>query len=268
MKKLVLILLLFLFLLPTQLRAAVTSVGTLGTATSKTSNTTLALTPTNQLDSGNCGVLVIALDNTNTTDGNFTEVSTVVDTASNSYTKMREFTNGQGAAAAGATVSIWTTKATSNLPITGTLTVTFANTITAKAASFWEFTCGRALQVASGGTADLATDGAASPGSMTVSGLPSKEYLFFRGAASESDSIEAWTATANFTNITFTGTTGAPFAGNMRVRGEFRILTGTTSTSNPNDTVSPVSDWASTFLALEEAPAGCPPTLARMGVGC
>ena len=232
---------------------AFASFDTVGTATSKTSNTTLALTPTNQMDVNNIGVLVIALDNTSTVDGNTTEVSTVTDTANNVYEKLREFCNGQGTAAAGATVSVWFTRATADLPITGTLTITFANTITAKAASMWAFTvaANNTIQVASGGTADLATDGAASPGSMTVSGLPSKEYLFFRGAASESSVVTAWTATANFTNITFANTTGAGSATNMRVRGEFRILTGTTSTSNPSDT-SAASDWASTFLALEE----------------
>ena len=121
--------------------AAFASVGNICSGSSTTAGLTLTCTAAAQLDTGNLGVLLIALDNTSTTNGNTTEVSTVVDNALNTWTKIREFCNGQGTAATGATVSVWYTIASANLPITtGIITITFANTITSKAAKVWEFT--------------------------------------------------------------------------------------------------------------------------------
>lgn len=230
------------------------SVGSLGTGTSVSSGTSLAFSPAAQLDAGNIGILIISLDNESTTDGNTSEVSSVVDSVGNTYSKLREFCNGNGAANAGATVSVWFTKATTNLTTGGTVTVTLANTKTVKAATFWEFTIGggNTLQVATSGAADLARD-ATTPGSLALAGLANKEYLFIRGIGTE-HRTDVVTATANHTKFTDAPADGGSAAASQTASGEWRILTGTGNTSNPSATTT--SDRATTLLALEEIAAG------------
>src|SRR5947208_1550631 len=115
------------------------SVGTIGSNQSKTAGTTLVITPTNQLNAGDVGILVIAADNFNTTDGDNSELTTVIDSKGNTWDKVREFTNGNGTAATGATVAIFKSDVTVNVLVTDTITINFANTITARAATIWAF---------------------------------------------------------------------------------------------------------------------------------
>src|SRR5436190_6675436 len=106
------------------------SVGTIGSAQSKTAGTTLVITPTNQLNAGDLGVLVIAVDNTATTDGDNSELTTVTDSKGNAWDKVREFTNGNGTAATGATVAIFKSDIGVNVLVTDNITINFANTVT------------------------------------------------------------------------------------------------------------------------------------------
>jgi hypothetical protein len=199
---------------------------------------------------GNVIVLAIAKDNTNTTDGNFNEVTSVTDpTGQNTWTKAREFTNGQGGAAAGITVAVFFTVVVSP---PSSATINFSAAITAKAASAWQFTiaAGSSVSVAAG--TNLARDGT-TEGSMTLSGLANREYLWFRGAAAEDNTSSSWSPTTGYTAITRVGTSGSGFASNATIAGEFIIFTGTSQTSSPtNDTNS---DRASVFLALQEDPS-------------
>ena len=112
-----------------------------------------------------------------------------------------------------------------------------------------EFTvaAGNALDVA-GTPQDLANDGV-DPGSMTISGLTSGEYLFVRSTASERDAT-TWTPTTNYTTSNCDTTTGGGSAANMNICGEFRVLTGTGDTSDPTGTAV---DNASIFIAFKEA---------------
>ncbi|RJQ37767.1 hypothetical protein C4552_00010 [Candidatus Parcubacteria bacterium] len=236
--------------------AAFGSVGSLGTNFSTSAGTSLGIVTSAQLDAGNIGLMIIGFDNTGTTDADHSEVESVTDTAGNTYTKLREFTNGNGSAGAGATVSVWFTKASANLPATGTATITFANTITSKAATFWEFTvaAGNTIQVATGGATDLAEDADANPGAMTLSGLTSKEYLFVRATAIEARNNEM-PATANYTEFTLATADTSNANTSMHADGEFRILTATGDTSDPGD-IGASRDHAHVYLALEEVAAG------------
>ena len=235
---------------------AFASGGTVGTANSTTSGPTLALTPDAlaTLGVGEIGVLTIGVNNQSSTDGNTSEIASVTDTGGNTWTNLREFCNSQGAADAGVTVSVWVTKATGALTVLDTVTITLANTKTSKAASLWKFTvaAGSTVQVASGGAGDLATDGG-DAGSIALADLPSKEYLFFRGEAGENNGA-SYTPTANYTAITQAIADTGNNNTSMTAQGEFRILTGTGDTTDP-DTVNN-RDWASTMLALEEVAAG------------
>jgi len=231
--------------------------GSVGTATSSgagstTSGTTLAFSPTAQLDAGNLAVLITGCDNTSTTDGNTSEVASVTDSGGNTWTKAREFCNGQGGAAAGAVTAIFYSVIGTTVAVTDTITVTYANTITSKSASVWEFTLGAGSTISVAGGNDLANDGAA-VGSLAISGLASKEYLFVRSTGSERGTL-TYTATASHTTFT----QGQADTGNnntsMATNGEWIIATATGDTSAPSGTQS--VDHASTMVALEEVAAG------------
>jgi hypothetical protein len=92
---------------------AIASVGTLGTAVNTGNNqASIVLTTSATLEAGNLGVIVISVDNNQTTDGDEGAVSGVVDSAGNTWLKGAEFTNGQGTAQTGATCSVWYVRAT------------------------------------------------------------------------------------------------------------------------------------------------------------
>lgn len=226
---------------------AIASVGSFGIGASGTSGTTLVFSPTAQLDAGNLAVLVIAADNVGTTDADFSEVLSVQDSVGNWWRKVGEFTNGQTAAAAGVTCSIWMTRATVTLTTGGTVTVTFSNAIIDKCCSGWEFTVGANVGVY--GKNQNATDGSAGFGSLTVGSLASRSYLFLRGFGKEANSTTALTVTTNYT--TMTATRSRNNAAAILVRGEFRIVTATTETSNP--TMAVTGDTASVMVALGES---------------
>ena len=222
-------------------------------ANSGSSGTTLQCTvATEAFDVNNVAVLWFAGDDAataDTVDHNSLLLTSVADSAGNVWTVQRCFTNVQATAAAnGATTCVATARVTSAIPIGGTITATFGTT-TAKAIVVREFTvaAGNALDVA-GTPQDLANDGV-DPGSMTISGLTSGEYLFVRSTASERDAT-TWTPTTNYTTSNCDTTTGGGSAANMNICGEFRVLTGTGDTSDPTGTAV---DNASIFIAFKEA---------------
>ena len=224
---------------------AFASVGTLGTGSSSSGGTSVAITTSATAEAGNLVVLIVALDNHSTSDQQTTEISSISDSGSNTWTKAGEYCNGQGAANAGATVSVWFSKLTTQIASGGTITATLANSKTYKCLTAWEFTVGSGT-IQTAGTLQVEAVDSGDTGSMAISGLTSKEYLFVRGVASEEGSIQMFTPTASHTEFT-----EVDAADNMAATGEFRILTGTGDTSNPlqNSTF----DNVSVFFALEEA---------------
>lgn len=232
-------------------RAAFAVGTTVCTAQSKTAGTTLACTVATQaISAGEVAVLWFAGDNTATADGNDGLLSSVADSGGNAWTVQRCYTNAQGAAAAGATTCVATSKITTTIPIAGTITATFAS-ITAKSIVVKNFTVAAGNTIAVTGTPqDTFNDSTSTaPGSLTISGLAaSTEYLFVRSTALERANT-TWTVTASHTIATCNGTTGGAAATNMNICGEFRILTATSDTSNPTATSV---DSASTFIAFKE----------------
>src|SRR5439155_1474058 len=96
------------------------------------------------------------------------------------------------------------------------------------------------------------SDVQADAGLITLSGLPNTEHLFIRGTASEA-SGQSYTVSTNYTAFTHTSSTfaGGATSTSMDARGEFRIFTATTDTTDP--TMSSTSrDRASTMVALKE----------------
>src|SRR5438552_1471013 len=172
----------------------------------------------NPLEAGHLGVLILATDNRATANGNTHDHQSITDAAGNTWTKAREFTNGQGAAAAGVTVSIWYTKASSTLAAGANITVNFSGAITAKAASCEEFTMGDNVTVEAGG--DVAASTASVPGSITLSGLSNTSHLWIRATGREFPP-GVWTGSgANFTQFWGIGTSGGSNATNIDIRSE------------------------------------------------
>lgn len=230
---------------------AIVAVATLGTAAEGAStDSAMTLTTAATLEAGNVGVLAIASDNAGAS-GNTNHHTSVTDSGSNTYTKIYEYTYSPGSTAAdGVTVSIWVVRPASNLASGATVTMNQSANTAEKCASFYEFTSGAALQQA--GTQQTSGANESHPASLTVSGLTSKEYLFFRVVGKEVNTTTVLTPSTSFTAID--GTRSRNNSAAITIRGEFRILTGTSATSSP--TMNVVCDTASIFVALEEAAGG------------
>lgn len=218
---------------------------------SKTSSNTLTIVSGFNISAGNNPmiVLTVASDNVVTTDGNTNTHTSMSDSVGNIYTKVREFTNGQGSAGAGVTVSVWYSVMTVNLATSTILTVNFSNSITAKAvcSALFSKTARATVDVAS--SIDLANDGA-DPGSLTLSGLVSREYVFIRAQGHERPAGDTLTGDSGYTLMNGAGTSGGSAVTNMSVIFEAVIKTATSETTDPS--WSNVADEASIMAALYE----------------
>lgn len=235
----------------------IASVGTLGTALSSGNNqTSLVLTTSAAAEVGNLVILAVAVDNDQTTDGDSTAVSGVVDSSGgNTWIKAKSFANGQGAAQAGADCSIWYTVVRTQIANGGTITASFtsATTADASAMSAWEFTKDPASTISIEGTpGSLANDGA-NAGALDVT-TANIAALRVRAIASESNSSTALTPTAGGWAIITQAISGAgTSATEMGIRGEWRIATGTSFSSAPTGGAGAV-DHASVYVAFKEVP--------------
>jgi hypothetical protein len=231
----------------------------------KTAGTSVAGTLSTQNFSANeLVVVVVGIDNTSTTDGATSEVSSITDSAGgNTWAKAAEFCNGQGAASGGAVVSIWWSVLVNAIPVTGgSITANLAASKTAKTICAANFTRDAAKTVSVVGSNGVPVDGATGLGSPAISGLTNEAHLFALGWAAEIDVFDAATAT----NYTDTGaaahTSGGGAASNMDVAFHYRIATGT------GDTVSSTGgsscDKAVLLVAFNEVSSN---TTAAPGTG-
>ncbi len=235
-------------------------VGSLGTATSTSANqSSLVLTTSATLEVGNVGIINVSCDNHQTTDGDEVAVTSVVDSAGNTWTKFLEYCNGQGTAQAGATTSIWRTIATSQLNSGGTITANFSNAASRDACSATadEFTIASGSTLSLDSSTTLSIDAAASGSALTLSGLTSRERLWYRGQASEMNTDPQGTVTSGWTASTLANANTGTGATSMCASGEFIIATAAGVTSDPS--INSSRDCAAVLLAIREivlAPAG------------
>lgn len=195
------------------------------------------------------GLLYVGSDNTQTTDGTSSEVTSVTG-GNGTWTKLGEYTNGEGAADAGIVASLWLFVPSGSNPSGTSFTINFANASrAARTALLWGFNCaaGKVPQLAATPVYN-AVDAANGFGSATISGLSSAARLYFRAMAKESNSTTNITPTTNFTACNAVRS-GIQAAG-VLARAEYRINTSTGETSNP--TLAVAADAASVFVALEE----------------
>lgn len=233
------------------------------------------------VNAGEVVALWAATDNVDTTDGQTSLHQSVADSDLNSYTKWCEFTNSQGAAEAGATISLWTAISAGTLTAAvDSITLTTASNVTDKVINVMSFTIGAGNVVSLAGTCKTLANDGADAGSLTISGLSSAERLYIRGIATESNNATSLTASTNFTLMKESAvpdgcanTTGGGEASDMGVCGEYRVNTSTGETSDPT-LVDTSNDNASIFIALIESAPPEPPScaagqsIALLGVGC
>jgi hypothetical protein len=240
---------------------AFASVGTGGTTPNTGNNqaTSSHTVATNNLTAGRLGVLLIAVQNSATGDGDQSSVNTMTDSAGNTWTKGVEYQNGQGTAQTGAVCSIWYCQAINNLNTGGTISWNFGANTTQRdesCSSLWIFSVGGTVAVEGtpGGRADDAADAAALD--VTTTNI---ECLRIRGIGAELNSATQMTATASWT--LFTNNRSANTAAAQAIYGEHIISTGTGASSNP--TLPATCDNASAYIAFREVVATGKPTFAQ-----
>ena len=234
---------------------------------------TWTFTTTSDIAANKLVVAVLATDNVTTTDTNSTD-HTSMSVGSMTMTKAREFTNGNAAAAAGVTVSLWYGKNTTGSTIASGATVTVnlggsAPGSGAKACVARRFSMDSTKIIAVASGADLANDGA-DTGDLQLSGLTNREYLFLHGIAFEGSSATALTPTGSWTGLVGNQTGAGAAATNVGARWQFRILTGTATGANNPTSGGGAVDHAATLVALWEDTAPAAPTvkqLAALGIG-
>jgi hypothetical protein len=238
---------------------AFASVGSIGSVQSKSANqSSLVLTTNATLNADNLGVLIVAVDNNATADGDEGAVSGVVDSAGNTWTKGHEYTYAELAAQAGATCSVWFKRVTSELASSGTITISFTNNTSrdASAATAWEFTAGAGTTISVEATNQLVGDTTV-PGSLNAT-TSNIECLRVRGLALENTAADTVLVVTDgtWTKFTDNATTGGSAASNMGVCGEFKISTGTGAASDPATSTDKNMDHVGVYVALKEVAAG------------
>lgn len=225
----------------------------LGNLASNTANQASAtITTVVVAEVGRLLVLAIAVDNHASVDGDEGAVSSVTDSAGNSWQKAGEWTNSEGSTQAGGTMSVWYCVVTSQIANGGTVTANFTNSTSRDAVAMTgnKFTISAsAVEVA--GLTRQSFDASDNGPAITISGLTSGEYLWWRSQSSEpGDNVSA--PTTNYTAITRVFANTGVTATSMSVIGEFRITTATSQTSDPSG-VGAAFNLAVVFVAFKEA---------------
>jgi hypothetical protein len=225
------------------------AIGGYGSDENKTAGVNLKIyQPGTSISAGSVIVVIIACDNTQTTDGESSTVTSVIGTHSGTFTKALEYTNGAGAAAAGVTCGLWYKRLTSTLGAgDDEIDITFPSSVVAKATYAYIFStttshCNVAFVYGSANDVD--------PASMGISGLPSREYLFIRAVATERGNYD-FVPSTNYTPFGQNTTTSGGDQTDVAIAAEYRIVTTTGGTTDPS-TGTPES--ASVYAAFMDVP--------------
>lgn len=162
----------------------------------------------------NVVIVMIAIDNISTTDGNTNNVTGFSDSAGNTYTKIYEQTNTVGGVAAdGATVAAYYSAITNNITSgSTTFTINFSGNVTAKAIQVRSVTKDSGTTIAVDGTVQALNNDNADVGSLSTSGLQNIEHLHIHVVASETDTNTygaGGTGTFTLMSTTSSGTGGS-----------------------------------------------------------
>lgn len=231
-----------------------------GGTSSKAASSTLTRTYQKTIAAGNLFVVCVATDNIGAgADGDNGDIVSVADDAGNTFTKAVIFSNTQAGAANGATTAIYYCLLTNGVTTGTTLTVTFNGSPVAKAMIGQAFTLSLGTSVTTEGSAGTLANDGADAGSITLSSLPSRSYLFIRATASE-QAQAAGTKSTGYTTfgngVSTVGTSGGGGASNMELAAEYIIATATSQSSDPS---VGAADAASAMVAFYEFTAAANP---------
>jgi hypothetical protein len=197
-----------------------------GSNTSNTNGTTLSVSPSANLLVDEIVFFSVTTDNIATVDGASTNHS-VADSQGNTWNKVFEVTETDGAGNDGSTTSLWWSRISTQIGTGDSVTATFSNTISDKVISLVEVTVGAGKTVAfeTGYTASVSGTSL----SHTLSGLTSREYLFFGLFGAEGEDT-AKTPTTNYTEqFDLVSSTAGAADANCQQHVQTRILTATSS---------------------------------------
>jgi len=207
---------------------------------------------------GDVIIVTVAIDNSATATGNAvdtSEVTNVTDTKGNTYTKLREFTRGSGAAAAGTSDAVWAClKVTAAWASTDTISATHAN-VAAKVIAAAAFTPSNA----NGGTVDATSAATATavadPPSFTLTPAGgSKAYLWLyalsvEGASTDTDAADT---TNGWTRLYVVGTSAGAAATNQTSVLGYQLTTAASRTADWTHSATITADNAQIMLAITE----------------
>ncbi len=236
-------------------RASWTPVTGRGTATEKTSDTSISVSPTATLATGTIQLVVCNTDDDGNGSGD-TNAHSLSDSSGNTWTKIKEESGSVAGAGTDVTVSLWMTKITSSISTGGSITCTTANAVTAKAIGIYEFTVasGKTFSVV-GTTANTFT--AATTDALTLSGLTSAEYLWVGSWGIEGPSGDSYTEDTDYILRLSPGTSGGSAVSNVTALVSTRVFTGTSDTFD--GTLGTARDGAKILAAIQEVDEGAPP---------
>jgi len=233
--------------------------GNRGTATEKTSDQTLALTPSGTLAAGNYGLLAVVIDNTGTAEGETNDVS-ATDTQGHLWVKLREQTEANTAALTGVTCALLLAELTNGLAVTDTVNIALAAASTAKGAGLAELSVDVGNMLVLSG-ANGSNEVAATAYSVALSGLDNVAGLYVGMSAAEDELDTAVTLDGSYSALAF-GSVGSGVAGGNQsnVRARVGTLANTSTGDTFDQTGLTVDDRATVLVRVEEEAA--PPSVA------
>lgn len=212
---------------------AFSGIAFLGWAPSTVTHASLAVSPTAALTVGKEIFVSCVSDNLTTTEGP-TTYHLVTDSKGHTWTKVFEETDTDGAAADGSTTSLWTTKITTQIETTDSITNTYqGGSNDAGIIAIVEAVVG-AGQTVAWETPGLTHSNSGTDIAASLTGLPSREYLFFGLHGAEGNDA-AKTAIAGYTEQ-LDNRSGANSVTDVHIHIGTRILTGTEDTWHSTST--------------------------------
>lgn len=199
--------------------------------TNKTASTGVGFTYNAALPIGRLVILFYVTDNTGTTNGEYAanEHTAVTCGVGNIYTKITEYSFGNGSAGSGVTYSIWYSVLTVATATGTSLTLSFNGTVTAKACFVTNFTFDTTKTIAVAGFERLGSLNTTAP-LLTCPGI-SSPCLLLRTCGIESTSVTP-TVDSGWTSIGNIGTTGGSANTNVAHFAEYVVLNSTTDATN------------------------------------
>jgi hypothetical protein len=239
---------------------AITGGTQIASSGSKTAGASYAGTTSAAAAVGDLLLLAVVMDNESTGNGAASNATGVTDGAGNTWAKVSEYQADGGVIDGGVACALFYCKVTAALSSGATVTVAFGASTSAKAFYITKFSSSSAVAVESSTGGFSTIDQSAVP-ALTLSGLDSREHLFFRVMATEAapPRSNAYIPSTGFTLGAEFGTTGQSAATNVWGQVEYMIATGTGGTSQATPGNGAIYAHSGVMLALYETGGGDPP---------